>query len=436
MSAPPPPWPRASAPMGRSLSVSVAQTGSPSPGRAAAGRTLDRRLASRGPRLLGRDGRAGRPAQPRLLDRLRAHRLLDLEHVVGLRAVPRPGVRLRPRAEVPAHDGPRRGRRRAADPLHVRRRPVRRAQLDRGQRRAAARAVPCGARRSLQPGRVVRRRCWWWPRWPASAAATSPRRWPTSTPSTRSACKGWALGLNAGGGNIGVAAVQLVGLAVLATAGADHPRVLIAVYIPLVVAGHAGRRAAHGQPRRHDAQRRSGRCATSCRERHTWVISLPLHRHVRLVHRLRVRLRPGAPGAVRRARSTRRSRPPTSRSSGRCSARWCGRSAGGWPTARRLAGHAVDVRGDGGRRRRRARRLAASGRCRCSSSASSRLFVLTGLGNGSTYKMIPAIFTAKAGTAVAGRRAMPTPPRRAARRLVPGADRHGRRRRRVRRACS
>ncbi len=28
--------------------------------------------------------------------------------------------------------------------------------------------------------------------------------------------KGWALGLNAGGGNIGVAAVQLVGLAVLA----------------------------------------------------------------------------------------------------------------------------------------------------------------------------------------------------------------------------
>ena len=36
--------------------------------------------------------------------------------------------------------------------------------------------------------------------------------------------KGWALGLNAGGGNIGVAAVQLVGLAVLATAGAAHPR--------------------------------------------------------------------------------------------------------------------------------------------------------------------------------------------------------------------
>ena len=37
-----------------------------------------------------------------------------------------------------------------------------------------------------------------------------------------------------------------------------------------------------------------------------------------------------------------------------------------------------------------------AGRCRCSSSASSLLFVLSGIGNGSTYKMIPAIFRAKA----------------------------------------
>ncbi len=46
--------------------------------------------------------------------------------------------------------------------------------------------------------------------------------------------KGWALGLNAGGGNIGVAAAQLVGLAVLATAGAAHPRMLLMIYIPLI----------------------------------------------------------------------------------------------------------------------------------------------------------------------------------------------------------
>ena len=46
--------------------------------------------------------------------------------------------------------------------------------------------------------------------------------------------KGWALGLNAGGGNIGVAAAQLVGLAVLATAGVTHPRLMLLIYIPLI----------------------------------------------------------------------------------------------------------------------------------------------------------------------------------------------------------
>ncbi|HUR51859.1 MAG TPA: nitrate/nitrite transporter [Mycobacteriales bacterium] len=47
--------------------------------------------------------------------------------------------------------------------------------------------------------------------------------------------KGRALGLNAGGGNLGVAAVQLVALAVLATAGKGHPRTLVAIYLPLVL---------------------------------------------------------------------------------------------------------------------------------------------------------------------------------------------------------
>ena len=37
--------------------------------------------------------------------------------------------------------------------------------------------------------------------------------------------KGWALGLNAGGGNLGVPVVQLVGLLVLATVGCEHPRI-------------------------------------------------------------------------------------------------------------------------------------------------------------------------------------------------------------------
>ncbi|MFE5582323.1 nitrate/nitrite transporter [Kitasatospora sp. NPDC056531] len=52
--------------------------------------------------------------------------------------------------------------------------------------------------------------------------------------------KGWALGINAGGGNLGVPAVQLLGLLVLSTAGAAHPRLLPLVYLPLIVLATAG----------------------------------------------------------------------------------------------------------------------------------------------------------------------------------------------------
>src|SRR3954471_18593410 len=52
--------------------------------------------------------------------------------------------------------------------------------------------------------------------------------------------KGWALGINAGGGNIGVAVVQLAGLGVLAVAGAGHPRLVAGVYIPLIVLAALG----------------------------------------------------------------------------------------------------------------------------------------------------------------------------------------------------
>ena len=47
--------------------------------------------------------------------------------------------------------------------------------------------------------------------------------------------KGWALGLNAGGGNIGVAVTQLAGLAVLTFAGRNHPRLLLVIFMPLIV---------------------------------------------------------------------------------------------------------------------------------------------------------------------------------------------------------
>jgi NNP family nitrate/nitrite transporter-like MFS transporter len=52
--------------------------------------------------------------------------------------------------------------------------------------------------------------------------------------------KGWALGINAGGGNLGVAAVQLIGLLVLAVWGAGHPGVVAGIYIPLIVLAALG----------------------------------------------------------------------------------------------------------------------------------------------------------------------------------------------------
>ena len=52
--------------------------------------------------------------------------------------------------------------------------------------------------------------------------------------------KGWALGVNAGGGNLGVPAVQLVGLLVLATLGTQHPRAVVAIYIPLILLATIG----------------------------------------------------------------------------------------------------------------------------------------------------------------------------------------------------
>ena len=52
--------------------------------------------------------------------------------------------------------------------------------------------------------------------------------------------KGWALGLNAGGGNIGVPVIQLVGLLVIATLGNRRPEVVCAVYLVLLALASLG----------------------------------------------------------------------------------------------------------------------------------------------------------------------------------------------------
>jgi NNP family nitrate/nitrite transporter-like MFS transporter len=84
--------------------------------------------------------------------------------------------------------------------------------------------------------------------------------------------KGWALGINAGGGNLGVAAVQVVGLVVLAIAGAGSPRLVAGVYLPLIVI--AALLAARSMDNLATAHNDKRALRDVLREPHTWVMSL------------------------------------------------------------------------------------------------------------------------------------------------------------------
>src|ERR1700712_689765 len=83
--------------------------------------------------------------------------------------------------------------------------------------------------------------------------------------------KGWALGLNAGGGNIGVPVVQLVGLLVIGTAGAMAPRLVLWVYIPLIVVA-AACAALYMDNIRH-LNNDTGALREAARDTQTWVMS-------------------------------------------------------------------------------------------------------------------------------------------------------------------
>jgi NNP family nitrate/nitrite transporter-like MFS transporter len=83
--------------------------------------------------------------------------------------------------------------------------------------------------------------------------------------------KGWALGLNAGGGNIGVPAVQLIGLLVIASVGISHPGYVPMLYVPLllVAAYLAWSRMNNLSGARADAKAQ----LSVLRDRNSWVMS-------------------------------------------------------------------------------------------------------------------------------------------------------------------
>lgn len=84
--------------------------------------------------------------------------------------------------------------------------------------------------------------------------------------------KGWALGLNAGGGNIGVPVVQLVGLLVIATAGNRAPYWVCAVYLVLLVVAAIGAALYMDNLEQHQIDTTAMRSILFVKD--TWIIAL------------------------------------------------------------------------------------------------------------------------------------------------------------------
>jgi NNP family nitrate/nitrite transporter-like MFS transporter len=84
--------------------------------------------------------------------------------------------------------------------------------------------------------------------------------------------KGWALGINAGGGNLGVAVAQLIGLFVLAVFGAGNPGIVAGIYIPFIVIAVVASALKMDNLTQARNEKRGMRDAA--REPHTWIMSL------------------------------------------------------------------------------------------------------------------------------------------------------------------
>ncbi len=84
--------------------------------------------------------------------------------------------------------------------------------------------------------------------------------------------KGWALALNAGGGNLGVPVIQLVGLLVIATVGDQQPYWVCAVYLVLLAVTGIG--AARYMDNLQQYRIEMGTLRAVLAEPHTWVIAL------------------------------------------------------------------------------------------------------------------------------------------------------------------
>jgi len=206
--------------------------------------------------------------------------------------------------------------------------------------------------------------------------------------------KGWALGLNAGGGNLGVAAVQLIGLLVLAVWGASHPRYGLAIYLPLIIL--AATCAALFMNNLSGVRNDKRGLREVLRYRHTWVISLlyigSLGSFIGFGFAfgqvLQVQFKASCPTPIDAAYVTfigpligSLIRPV----GGRLADRFGGPRLTFWNFVAMAAAATLVL----GASIEKSLPLFLIGFI--------ALFIFSGIGNGSTYKMIPAIFRAKAG---------------------------------------
>jgi MFS transporter, NNP family, nitrate/nitrite transporter len=207
--------------------------------------------------------------------------------------------------------------------------------------------------------------------------------------------KGWALGLNAGGGNIGVPVIQLIALLIIATAGAGHPRIILAVYIPLIVV--AAVLSALYMDNISSVRNDTGAFQESIREGHTWIMAfLYIGTFGSFI---------GYSFAFGLVLQNQFGRTPLQAASitfigpllgslirpvgGKLADKYGGAKVTFFTFIAMVVASAVILAGSA------ARSLGVY------AAGFIVLFVLTGVGNGSTYKMIPSIFRGKALQAVA-----------------------------------
>ncbi|MGV9994350.1 nitrate/nitrite transporter [Streptomyces sp. NPDC003374] len=200
--------------------------------------------------------------------------------------------------------------------------------------------------------------------------------------------KGWALGLNAGGGNIGVPAIQLIALAIIGASGG--PRLLLGIYIPLIVV--AAVLAALFMDNLASVKNDTGAAVDAAKDAHTWIMSfLYIGTFGSFI---------GYSFAFGQVLTNQFGRTPLQAAyltfvgpllgslirpvGGRLADRFGGARITLWNFVAMAAATAVLV--VAGMQKSLALFVAAF----------VVLFVLSGLGNGSTYKMIPGIFHTKA----------------------------------------